>query len=327
MARTPGAIAASRQSIRDRLDTVRQNLPELIQGLVLAAEPTFEWPVIGSVYQYTSFEVLRAMLGGPIIDAAAGRPLLSELWATSSIFMNDAKEFVRGREVIEPEISTLPDDDIRHRMKLSLKDADALEVYCTCFSDKGDDLSQWRGYGDDGAGVCIRYDLAKLISELDGVGYWLIYGKPGEEDTQKDVARSLLAEIHARIQYSLPSDPIPAVVYTEIREQLTEIWPTLFLAFKHLDFKDEKEFRVVYSEAVGRAIVPCFRPSPNVPFVKLRMADDGMLPITGIRLGPAVSSDANISSLKMMLGRLGLPHLVDMVCKSDIPYVPVRRRS
>src|SRR5579862_5292895 len=143
MARIRTATGTPRSAISKVLDTLQDNLPDLMQGFVLAADPSFDWRTTGSVYQYTRFEVLRGMLGGSIFSTPVpGQPtgqIISELWATSSLFMNDAKEFERGREVLEQEIVLLPDDEIRSSMRSSLGDADALEVYCTCFSAVGDD--------------------------------------------------------------------------------------------------------------------------------------------------------------------------------------------
>ncbi|HET6382863.1 MAG TPA: DUF2971 domain-containing protein [Armatimonadota bacterium] len=320
MARTRGAISPSRAAIRRVLDTFRQNIPELVRGFVTAADSTFDWRLDGSVYQYTRFETLRSMLGGPIVDPTSVRPVISELWATSSIHLNDAREFRRGQEVVEHQLARLPNDDIRRRMRLAIKDADALEVYCSCFSAVDDDLSQWRGYGDDGAGVCLRFDLGGLLASVNGIGYWVVYGKPGNETVQMSVADQLLDYVHSTIRLNLPLHSVPGAVYNEVRQQLSEIWPALFLAFKHDDFRAENEFRIVYSDAVGRPIAPCFRPDPIIPFVKLQMRHGARLPIQGIRLGPAASADANVRSLELALARLGLGHI--RVDKSDIPYVP-----
>lgn len=167
MARTRGAIGLPRGAMRRVFDPFRQNLSDLMRDFVLAADPNFDWRTDGSVYQYTRFEVLRGMLGGPIVDPAANRRIISELWA---------------------------------------------------------------------------------------------------------------------------------------------------------NFHAEYEFRFVYSEAIARPIQPCFRPNPIIPFVKLEMRPPGLLPILGIRLGPAVSTDTNIRSLRLALDKLNLSYI--KVSKSDIPYVP-----
>lgn len=53
------------------------------------------------------------------------------------------------------------------------KTTDGLETYyqnsrgfASCFSEKQDDLSQWRGYGDDGAGICVGFNV-KMLNEIN----------------------------------------------------------------------------------------------------------------------------------------------------------------
>jgi hypothetical protein len=268
-------------------------------------------------------DTLRGLLGGNVFDTPAhhrNMPLRS-LWATSSVHLNDSEEFVRGRDVINSKLASLPSGKIGKQMKLALKDADALEVYCACFSAVDDDLSQWRGYGDNGSGVCLAYNLADLLEKLDGIGYWVIYGKPGEESVQGAVAAGLVRYIHDAIEAALPSLDAPEAVYREVREQLTEIWPTLCLAFKHSDFANEKEFRILYSDAVGRRpLSPSFRPNPLIPFVKLQMSDGERVPLLQVRLGPAISSDVNVRSTRLALASLAIDKI--KVVGSGIPYVP-----
>ncbi len=309
--------------MRERIDVLRQALPQLIRTAVLRAAPDLPWRLDGCVYQYTRFEALLAMVGGPIVRPSAAKQPMSELWATSSVHLNDSQEFTRGREVIAKALPILPKDEVTRRMTRAVHDADALEVYCTCFSGVDDDLSQWRGYGADGTGVCIEFDLRKLIEGLDGVGCWLIYGKPNDKSelTQVAVAEKLVTYIHRSIATALPPGRVPEAVYSEVREQLAEIWSALFLVFKHQDFCAENEFRIVYSSAVGRTIEPAFRPDSVVPFVPLQMTSGKALPVTAIRLGPAVSTDINVRSLELLLSRLKLGDRI-RVTKSDIPYVP-----
>lgn len=260
------------------------------------------------------------MLGGSVLDSSIPSLQLDKIWATSSLFLNDSQEFFRGKEVLNVAISDLAHDAVANRMKLALKDADGLDVYCACFSAKGDDLSQWRGYGDNGAGVCLGFDLSEIQKKLDAVGCWVIYGKKDNDAEQAAVAKRIVTYLHQTITQILPAPPVAEVVFTEIREQLREIWPTLSLLFKHKDFEDEREFRVIYAEAVGRQLSPCYRLAPIVPFVKLGMRADQRLPLTSIRLGPSVSSDVNKRALQHLLRRFGLDAV--QVKQSEIPYVP-----
>jgi hypothetical protein len=320
VARTQGAFSIARKAIREELDAVRQSLPQLLRVYTEAVDPSFQWLERGSVFQYTRFEVLRSMLFGGDAGAASGAKPLKDLWATSSLYMNDAEEFNRGKRVIGEALGSPQTDAITRQISFALKDADPLQVYCTCFSAIGDDLSQWRGYGDNGAGVCLEFDLEALLTDLNGVGYWLLYGKSGDDSTQREVARHLLDYVHETLRNSVPASMQQGVVFREIREQLSELWPAVFLAFKHRDFEAEREFRIVYSEAVGQPTPTCFRPTPLVPFVKLKMISGVRLPLRSIRLGPAVSDESTYRGLCLALRELGLVDVA--VHKSSIPYVP-----
>lgn len=320
MARTSGAISQERLRIRKSLDTVRRSFPGVLARCTLGADPPVEWKTQGSVFQYSRFDTLRGMLGGNIVSIPPSGSLLDTIWATSSAYLNDSQEFRRGQAVIRSAIASLPNDEIARRMRLAVKDAKPLEVYCACFSDVDDDLSQWRGYGDNGAGICLELDLEELIDAINGVGYWVLYGKEGQSGVQDYVAAQLVEYLYNTLKIVLPS-PAAGAVFDEIREQLAEIWPTIFLAFKHQDFHAEKEFRIVYSEAVGfSSLNPCFRPGPLIPFVKLGMENDEQIPLKSIRLGPAVSTEANKSSVELALKHLGLENI--SVKMSSIPYVP-----
>jgi hypothetical protein len=259
------------------------------------------------------------MLGGEVIDSSSTASRLSSLWATSAFHLNDSREFTHGKEILSAALSALPRDALQKTMVGAIRRSDGLDVYCCCFTAVDDDLSQWRGYGDNGRGVCLEFDLAELTGGIYGLGYWVIYGSRDDDGDKVAVARELVYYLHATIMGMLP-DGAKGIVVDEVREQLTEIWPTLALAFKHFAFSAEREFRIVYSEAIGPTIPRSFRSGPLVPFVKLGMLDGKLLPLKSIRLGPAVSSDLDVRSLEFALGKLGLGAIT--VKRSDIPYVP-----
>ena len=51
---------------------------------------------------------------------------------------------------------------IRKENMQHLFDLDTIKAWVMCFSTKQDDLSQWRGYGNDGNGMCIGFNSAYL---------------------------------------------------------------------------------------------------------------------------------------------------------------------
>lgn len=306
--------------VRSVLETMRQSLPWLLKIYARSSDDTFNWRARGTVYQYTRFSTLRGVLGGDLLDTSRPGPVLRDIWATSSKFLNDSEEFDRGRSVLKSAILDLREGRIRDAMLSALEDSHPLEVYVACFSAVDDDLSQWRGYGDNGSGVCLGFDLETVISGLDGVGFWVIYGRQGDDYFQQDVAEGIVGYLYGTFSTHYYLRDASEAVFDEFRLQLTEIWPTLCLAFKHSAFAAEQEFRVVYSQAIGRHISPSFRAPVMTPFVKLEMRDSRPIPLTSVRLGPGVSTEANLRSVRLALDRCSLPSI--NVEPSGIPYVP-----
>ena len=98
----------------------------------------------------------------------------------SNIFyMNDYKEvswfFDIARKIIEEYVgdgssgrsaqssgASSEDDIAVSRLRVMLEREPFDHIYAACFSQKDDDLSQWRGYADDGRGVAIGVELDVL---------------------------------------------------------------------------------------------------------------------------------------------------------------------
>ncbi|WFD11471.1 DUF2971 domain-containing protein [Tepidibacter hydrothermalis] len=73
--------------------------------------------------------------------------------------MNDYEELKYGKNIIPEKYEELVGD-----LKESLELGFEQHIAFSCsFSKKRDLLSQWRAYGDDGAGFCIGFDKNKLI--------------------------------------------------------------------------------------------------------------------------------------------------------------------
>lgn len=105
------------------------------------------------VYHYTTLDTFFKILESKAI------------WASDLSKMNDPQEFIMGieliREIFQDKSPELLDWFDRNQM-FGL-DAERLLLGCS-FSEKTDDLSQWRAYGDDGQGVVIGIDKSVLHS-------------------------------------------------------------------------------------------------------------------------------------------------------------------
>lgn len=106
-----------------------------------------------------------------------------ELWFSDIKKMNDYGEYDAGFSLVEELIST---EYSEHKAVLEKISPDGVgsrfKVLICSFSGEGDCLSMWRGYGDNGRGIAIGYDVGMLKLHSIGLRYLQkmapISGKP-----------------------------------------------------------------------------------------------------------------------------------------------------
>ena len=113
----------------------------------------------GPLYHYTTGEnFIKIMQSG-------------ELWATQAACLNDTTELVYAAEQLHRCVKAKIDaphnpaiDPILTRMDEALREpsVETSPVFVTCFSERRDDLSQWRAYSGGEGGYAIQFDPPKL---------------------------------------------------------------------------------------------------------------------------------------------------------------------
>ncbi len=295
----------------------------------------------GLVYQYTSIASLMAMLAPEhsYVDTAGGQPsaALRSIWATAAPYLNDAVEFKHGQSVLSDACARARSGfdaeqaEVANLLQDAIAQTEGLDVFCACFSADGDHLGQWRGYGDNGRGCALGFDLRDLRDGINGLCCWLVYGDGAHGRAQNAIADRLVTQLVSELARLRPREREAQEDYDgSVLAALFRLLPSVFLLFKDYSFRDELEYRVVYSDAVApRPIVSgpggpsrCFRASGPavVPFVKLDFEAGAMAPLREIRLGPASQFGVNPRSLEFLLERCGLPDV--QVKRSAIPFVP-----
>jgi hypothetical protein len=119
------------------------------------ADPPPEQQRAPLLYHYTS-------VGAAVEILAHG-----EMWLSSTSAMNDSldgrwlKKLVQDREAARQATSPRSADEAvaLDVMQHVVFESGAPQAYISCFSEKPDLLSQWRGYAADGRGVAIGFDL------------------------------------------------------------------------------------------------------------------------------------------------------------------------
>lgn len=305
-----------------------------------AASKGFDWPTSGQVYQYTSVATLLSMIrpdrGYVDTDPGDLNGMLRNLWATSAPYLNDSREFEHGKDMVRRAAkrvrrrlpsSEKPDVDL---VLQAIERAEGLDVFCACFSRVGDHLGQWRGYGDNGRGCTLGFDLARLEREINGLGTWLVYGDK-DDPMQKSVSDRLILDLIAALRSVRPATAADAAAYNHAAvDELSLVLPAVFLLFKDASFRDEFEYRVIYSDSVAQRPIQdanseprrWFRPGGPavVPFVKLEFHNGNRAPLQTVRLGPAAGWKTNKQSLELLLQRCGLTNVT--IDTSSIPFVP-----
>lgn len=123
-------------------------------------------------------------------------------------------------------------------------------AWAMCLSVKEDDLSQWRGYGDDAKGMCIGFNF-KYLNALN-----CLYSRK-KEDTNENNAYMCLKKIVYNLDDMMKVIKAIFHAYSKDNPPMNDIEKTLMDSFidsfrepfyKHPAFKDEKEWRIVYSK-------------------------------------------------------------------------------
>lgn len=208
----------------------------------------------GIVYHYCSLETFKSIIENKC------------LWLCDVRKSNDSAECMVLPNAIADELehrfpvdhNLLPDltiaDRERSRILHNLRnetDITDQQVYNISFSQSADQLSQWRGYANDGAGFCIGFDNAYL-NELSKCGFMF---QPICYDPAL-LAYNANLYINQITEYldSLPTPPAPQLLdakqYLEICKKGTEIISQVQQQsplFKLESFHEENEYRLCFS--------------------------------------------------------------------------------
>jgi hypothetical protein len=269
------------------------------------------------LYHYTSLEALYGIVTS------------KEIWCSNILYLNDRselkyaldqcqKEAIRKREELNGVLVDLWDEVIDILVELHLEMTD-YDIYVASFSEVEDDLGQWRAYCNDGPGVCIGFSPAALSPGVHHQGFdfcQCIYDP--SEQTQK--WRAILARVLETCEEALrlTHNDIGAsrqIVTTQhIRSFLR--WA---LQMKHSAFSAEREWRLA-SLSTGHHGSVKFRLGRGlmVPYLPLKLAEDGPVPISSVTLSPGgESTKLNYSAIGRFLKAQGIDAAVQ---PSGVPY-------
>ena len=278
------------------------------------------------LYHYTTMNAFYNMLEHSLrYDKDDIYPKYITLWATHYAYQNDPSEcqlFFEGlkNSVLDYTKKNGIELDDKDKKFLQHLDCD-LHIYTISFSKHADDLTMWRGYGQNGDGISLGFDFSKLPSTLPMVGgdckelkyrsdsdpTYLLYDEI-KKCKYVDVNKISIAE--KACDMTLRNIFDKGQKWTGVKQAL--INGDYAPIYKHKKYEAEGEYRIVTCR-----IIPKYRFVDNklIPYVEI---DVPIECLTGIVVGPCNSSSQVVMSINSFLWTKGIGHV--NVVSSTIPF-------
>lgn len=266
-----------------------------------------------------------------------------KLWATHTLYLNDTTEINYTHELIEEIyhelIEQAPLDDglqvndsyqlsyrgLLHRLSYkTMRPKPNNDIFVICFCKQKDLLSQWRGYGDKGAGYAVGFETNQLkLIDSSFTFHKILYS----EVEQKAILHGMIQAVISSFKESITGkdhDERERIADEHVLIFEEEV-VTLATYFKHPSFSEEEEWRLVCNGGINSFSKKIkFRASVNgiIPYVEYGSCSEKknnmqLLPIIEVWLGPTVKQETALKSIAMITYSL-YPELD--VRGSNIPF-------
>ena len=281
---------------------------------------------------YTDLEGLAAIVRGQSL--LFSNPLTMNDRDEVTGFLNRAKELLSTDSELEAFIGYKVFDEFREKY-LSKYDAylraQMLDIYIFCFSEDSTEdglLSMWRGYGKNGAGVAVGFQVLENTSrycpfEIRKVKYL-------DAEGQTLLIKKIISE-HVRIYHSHKNQEV-RFLSGAIFDSLADV--ALFV--KHFGFKEENEWRVKFSKLPHltdqnlmyfpiissnsinvRLLVPI-----NFPNGVGIGEDWKILRLSSVLIGPTIASELSQRAIDKLVTSATSSDSKVHITSSEIPYRP-----
>jgi hypothetical protein len=249
------------------------------------------------------------------------------VWASQLHYLNDGREFALCIDLVTEYVESLlpsataEDTTILEALERWARNVSHSNVCVASFTERGDQLSRWRGYCRPGDGVSFGVEGALLQRSAHAALWWLtkcIY-KPSEHRAR---IASMVDQHLAQIKHFLEEAAQPPVDedHSILRERA---WlfalhlANMGASIKDESFEEEREWRVVSPAQDFRKMQ--YRPGRHslIPYAELPLVDVAAQPVR-VRIGPTQYGDLSQTAaggLMMMEGFTG--YTVEM---SEIPF-------
>lgn len=181
-------------------------------------------------------------------------------------------------------------------------------------SDRGDDLSQWRSYSDDGRGFTIGFDSEALAGYARATGSFSF----GQVIYSRTTYRRRVSSILNKFAELEGLDEIGAEEQLEVAEDLATLIHSAACSFKHSSFRSESEWRINCYPDTDEDIQVRIGRIGLVPYLSLALhADPDTLPITKIGIGPGFKDSSAQYAIEKLCAQFGI---APEIYRADTPY-------
>lgn len=280
------------------------------------------------LYHYTTMNTFYAMMERSLCyEGEDYHPKYLKMWATHYAHQNDPMECKIFFGGLQKAVKSYTN---QHNIVLSPEDEQLLHepwygmgIYTVSFSEQEDDLTMWRGYGQNGDGICLGFDFSKLpqlpiphlldyesndeVPEMDKTILYqndrpskCIYVKPHDFLIPKEaISRTIDNLLSENKEWR-------EIIQIGIRDEYAPL-------FKHYKYEQEKEWRMVCNgDKVKYRIV---NDRDMIPYLEVKISIDCLRKIV---IGPCVSSKENAMNVKKYLISKSINADVE---ESEIPYM------
>ena len=297
---------------------------------------------IKTVYHYCSVESFYSIISNSTLrlsDIDKSNDYMERKWLQRFILETALEEYEKNPFPFSFEDGGTEyngRDAVRELIGFELKSTgqhwyDDFITYAICFSERGDSLSQWRGYADDGSGVCIGFRADKLreklvdIHEADGPGHTfqfqpIRYTQQEQKDMIRPYIRSIFQVLNALLkQNAQPTGEIIKLfraingesafcknpAFSEEHEwRLAVNFP---LPTRNAYEKFERRSRHVAQNDLFSSIKTPVVGKTIKSYVELNLQTVGMDALVSVRLGPKCQLSKNDVKLFLYSEGLALP--------------------
>jgi Protein of unknown function (DUF2971) len=245
------------------------------------------------------------------------------LWASDYRHLNDRKEYRLGAELLQKEIDASQLDAQQRRAFHKLVAKTQKTCFVLSFSEKRDQLSQWRAYCPSGNGYSLGFGQHNALFQSAKQSEFNLVRCVYDRAEQRELCQSLISgytEVMIRDRRSYDDAAARAREHLE-RYQWNLALYTVVGALKHSGFKEEKEWRLISQYPNDLSDKLSFRSGRFgvTPFFKLPIDfGDGQRRIETITIGPSSNRTAARTALDLLLFRYDTE--VETVKLSSTPF-------